>query len=118
MQTHTTIGAAMLAGGRSLLVQTAERIARMHHERWDGEGYPEGCAAEQIAIEARVVAVADFLDALVHDRPYRRAWSVERTLAAIVAERGRHFDPVVVDALLAIRNSGIDFRPARTTRIA
>lgn len=102
MQTHVTIGAAMLAGGRSPLVQTAERIARSHHERWDGTGYPDNRAGEQIPIEARVVAVADFLDALTHDRPYRAAWPIAKTIAAIVAERGRHFDPLVVDALLAV----------------
>ena len=105
MQTHTTIGAAMLAGGRSPLVQTAELIARSHHERWDGAGYPSGSAAEQIAIEARVVAVADFFDALSHDRPYRKAWALDRVVKTIVAERGRHFDPAVVDALLAILQS-------------
>jgi putative two-component system response regulator len=106
MQTHTTIGAAMLAGGRSPLVQTAETIARSHHERWDGKGYPHGAGAEEIAIEARVVAVADFFDALTHDRPYRRAWSIEKTVAAIAAEQGRHFDPCVVAALLAIQRAG------------
>ena len=102
MQSHTSIGATMLAGGRSPLVRTAELIARSHHERWDGKGYPDGLLAEQIAIEARVVAVADFFDALTHDRPYRKAWSLEKTLKAIVAERGQHFDPAVVDALLAM----------------
>jgi putative two-component system response regulator len=105
MRTHSTIGATMLAGGRSELVQTAERIARSHHERWDGKGYPDGLAGERIPIEARVVAVADFLDALTHKRPYRPAWSVERTLAKITAQRGLHFDPCVVDALLAIRHA-------------
>jgi putative two-component system response regulator len=106
MQTHTSIGAAMLAGGRSPLVQTAEAIARSHHERWDGKGYPNGMSAEQIAIEARVVAVADFFDALTHDRPYRKAWTIEKTLAAIVSERAKHFDPLVVDALVAMQRSG------------
>jgi putative two-component system response regulator len=101
MQTHVTIGAAMLAGGRSVLVQTAERIARSHHERWDGKGYPDGHAGERIPIEARVVAVVDFLDALTHKRPYRPAWSLERAVAKIVAGRESHFDPAVVDALLA-----------------
>jgi cyclic di-GMP phosphodiesterase len=118
MQSHTTIGAAMLAGGRSALVKMAESIARSHHERWDGAGYPDGRRAEQIAIEARLVAVADFLDALTHDRPYRKAWSIERTVAAILEERGRHFDPRVVDALLALRRAVGDSRlvewPAKT----
>lgn len=108
MQTHVTIGAEMLAGGHSVLVQTAERIARSHHERWDGKGYPDGYAGERIAIEARVVAVVDFLDALTHKRPYRPAWSVERTVAKIVAGRGSHFDPRVVDAMLAIRGAGVE----------
>jgi len=102
MQTHAMIGAAMLAGGHSPLVQTAERIARSHHERWDGKGYPDGHAGERIPIEARLVAVADFLDAMTHKRPYRPAWSIEKTVAKIIAERGGHFDPVVVDAVLAI----------------
>jgi cyclic di-GMP phosphodiesterase len=103
MRTHATIGAEMLAGGHSPLVKLAETIARHHHERWDGKGYPDGYAGECIPVEARVVAVADFLDALTHKRPYRRAWSVEKAVAKIAAGRGCHFDPVVVDALLAIR---------------
>lgn len=103
MQTHANIGATMLAGGHSDLVQVAERIARSHHERWDGKGYPNAWAADAIPLEARIVAVADFLDALTHDRPYRKAWSAEKTLTAIVAERGAHFDPAVVDALVAMR---------------
>ena len=111
MQTHTTIGASMLAGGHSLLVKTAEIIARSHHERWDGKGYPAGSAGEAIAIEARVVAVADFFDALTHDRPYRKAWSVEKTITAIRAEHGLHFDPRVVDALFALHRAGIEVRP-------
>jgi putative two-component system response regulator len=110
MQAHATIGATMLAGGHSALVQAAERIARSHHERWDGAGYPDACAAVQTPVEARIVAVADFFDALTHDRPYRKAWSLAKTVAAIVAERGAHFDPAVVDALLAIQSNGVDLR--------
>src|SRR3990170_5804768 len=106
MQTHAAIGAAMLAGGNSTLVQMAERIARSHHERWDGKGYPDGSAGELIPIEARIVAVADFLDALAHNRPYRPAWPLEKALAKIAAERGGHFDPAVVDAILDIVGDG------------
>lgn len=106
MQTHVTIGAAMLAGGHSQLVLTAERIARSHHERWNGSGYPDGLVADRIPLEARIVAVADFVDALTHDRPYRRAWSTSKTVAAIVAERGEHFDPTVVNALIALERAG------------
>ncbi len=107
MQTHAAIGAEMLAGGHSPLVQMAERIARSHHERWDGKGYPDGHAGDRIPMEARIVAVADFLDALTHKRPYRPARSVEKTIAKITAGRGSHFDPVVVDALLAILGDGV-----------
>ncbi len=108
MRKHALIGAAMLAGGRSELVQTAERIARSHHERWDGKGYPDKNSGECIPIAARIVAVADFFDALSHRRPYRPAWSVDRTVAKIVKERGYHFDPKVVDALVALQREGIE----------
>jgi len=100
MQTHVTIGASMLAGGRSALVRTAELIARSHHERWDGAGYPDAISGEHIPLESRLVAVADYFDALTHNRPYRGAWSIGKAIKKIVGERGRHFDPQVVDALL------------------
>jgi putative two-component system response regulator len=105
MQTHVNIGASMLAGGSSALVRTAELIARSHHERWDGGGYPERVSGEQIPLESRLVAVADYFDALTHNRPYRGAWSIEKAIRKIVSERGRHFDPQVVDALL--KDSGL-----------
>lgn len=101
MKTHTSIGAEILAGGQTELVRVAERIARSHHERWDGEGYPERLAGEGIPIEARIVAVADVFDALTHDRPYRKAWALSDVLSHVRAERGRYFDPVIADALLA-----------------
>jgi putative two-component system response regulator len=118
MQKHTTIGAAMLSGGHSALVQMAERIARSHHERWDGTGYPDKRRGEAIVIEARIVAVADFLDALTHDRPYRKAWSFQKTLGAIVSGRGAHFDPAVVDALLSLARNGADLGPRSDGRAA
>jgi putative two-component system response regulator len=100
MNTHTTIGARILAGGRSELMAMAERIARAHHERWDGAGYPHGLRGDAIPPEARIVAVADFFDALTHDRPYRRAVPVPDTLRMIAQESGRHFDPAVAEALI------------------
>ena len=72
MKTHTVIGSVMLADGRSELVRVSQRIARSHHEWWDGSGYPDKTSREAIPLEARIVAIADFLDALTHDRPYRR----------------------------------------------
>jgi putative two-component system response regulator len=102
MKTHTVIGATMLRDGRSELVRVSQRIARSHHEWWDGSGYPDRTAKEAIPLEARIVAIADFLDALTHDRPYRPAWSLEDTLSEIAARAGIHFDPKIAGALAGI----------------
>lgn len=75
-------------------------IPYCHHERWDGTGYPRGLHGGQIPLAARIFAVVDVWDALLHDRPYRPAWTLERTLAHLRAESGRHFDPAVVAAFL------------------
>jgi putative two-component system response regulator len=106
MCTHTTIGARMLSGGSSAMVRAAELIARSHHEHWDGSGYPDGLSGERIPMEARLVAAADYFDAMTHDRPYRSAWPLEQVMTDIEAARGTHFDPRVVDALLALWRSG------------
>ena len=77
----------------------ASDVVRHHHERWDGEGYPDGLKGEDIPLTARVFAVADTLDALTTDRPYRPASPISEARALIAAERGTQFDPAVVDAL-------------------
>jgi len=102
MKTHAAIGAALLSGGRSDLVRTAERIASTHHERWDGSGYPNGLQGEDIPIEGRIVAVVDVFDALTHERPYKQAWPVEQAVAEIRQQSGRQFDPRVVDAFVQV----------------
>ncbi|MFC6663511.1 HD-GYP domain-containing protein [Deinococcus multiflagellatus] len=76
----------------------AEEIARTHHERWDGAGYPHGLRGTQIPLSGRIVAVADVFDALTSERPYKRAWSREAAVAEIRAQAGRQFDPRVVAA--------------------
>ena len=101
MKTHTTIGAQMLGGGAFPLLEMAEAIARTHHEKWDGTGYPAGLAGEEIPLPGRIVAIVDVFDALTHDRPYKEAWTVDAAVAEIERQRGRHFDPRVVDAFLA-----------------
>lgn len=112
MQTHTTIGSKMLSRGRSELVRLCQRIARSHHERWDGSGYPDGLSEQGIPLEARIVAVADFFDALTHERPYRDAQGESETLEAINDGSGTHFDPVVVEALTRIdRQAAIESPP-------
>jgi len=101
IKTHTTIGARILRGGRSELVQLAERIALGHHEKWDGSGYPNGLSGEAIPLEARLVSIVDVFDALAHDRPYRKGWPVAEVLARIAEQSGRHFDPRVVEVFLS-----------------
>jgi putative two-component system response regulator len=105
MQTHTIVGATMLANGRTPQVRMAEQIARSHHEHWDGRGYPEGLAADSIPVGARIVAVADVYDALSHTRSYRPAWRFNDVYAYLLSQRGRHFDPDVMDAFCRLVDS-------------
>jgi putative two-component system response regulator len=102
MRKHSAHGAKLLSGGTSELVQMAEEIALFHHERWDGQGYPCGLEADEIPMTARIVAVADSFDAIIHIRPYKEAWSIPDAIAEIERERGGQFDPRVVDALLSL----------------
>jgi len=106
MRTHTTIGAALLSGGHSDLVLMAETIARTHHERWDGQGYPAGLAGEEIPLIGRIVSIVDVFDALTHERPYKRAWPLEEALIEVASQRGQQFDPRVVDAFLKMHAAG------------
>jgi putative two-component system response regulator len=100
IKTHTTIGAQILSGGHSPLMKMAETIALTHHERWDGTGYPQGLKGEAIPVEGRILALADTFDVLTHDRSYRRAMSVEDAANEIKKERGKQFDPKIVDAFV------------------
>jgi CHASE2 domain-containing sensor protein len=102
MQSHTTIGAEILAGSNSALLQIAEEIALMHHERYDGTGYPRGLAGEAIPLGARITAICDVFDALRSQRVYKERWTIDDTVAELAAQRGRHFDPALVDAFLAL----------------
>ncbi len=100
MQNHTTIGAAIIGDHKSELMVVAKQVALYHHERWDGNGYPEGLAGEAIPLEARVVALADVFDALLSVRPYKRAWPVPEAVQYFQEQIGRHFEPRLVAALL------------------
>ena len=100
MQTHTLIGAEMLADGATRHMRMAETIARSHHEWWNGKGYPDGLSGDAIPLAARIVAVADVYDALMHARPYRGAWKRDRVIGELRRKTGTHFDPRVVDAFL------------------
>jgi response regulator RpfG family c-di-GMP phosphodiesterase len=100
MQTHTVLGEAMLSGV-AFLQGEGLKIVRSHHERWDGRGYPDQLAGEEIPLGARIFAVADSLDAMTSHRPYRRAMSWEAARTEILDQRKRQFDPDVVDAFVS-----------------
>ena len=116
MTLHPSIGgdvlrrceAQMQARGRSVF-RIGIEIAEGHHERWDGTGYPRRIAGESIPLSARIVAVADVLDALTSRRPYKSAWPIEQALATIDADAGKHFDPAVVAALHRCLPAILDF---------
>ncbi len=106
MKTHTTIGARILSASRFPVLQVAEAIALTHHERWDGTGYAK-LAGESIPLEGRIVAVADAFDAMVNDRPYRKALSTEDALAELARSSGSQFDPQIVAALLSLESNDL-----------
>ena len=111
VKVHVTVGAAILGGSASPILQMAEQVALNHHERWDGSGY-RGIAGMHIPRAARIVAVADVFDALISVRPYKAAWPIEKAIAEIVGLSGRHFDPEVVEAFrLAVGTPSSDVAP-------
>jgi putative two-component system response regulator len=101
MKTHTTIGARILGESDYPVLGMAREIALVHHERWDGNGYPAGLRAQEIPIAGRIVAVADVFDAITHARPYKQALSAEFAIAEITRASGAQFDAQVVEAFLA-----------------
>jgi response regulator RpfG family c-di-GMP phosphodiesterase len=100
MKNHTQIGYAMLVHSRRSILQAAAIIALQHHEKWDGSGYPNGLREENIHIFGRIVALADVFDALVSARVYKDAWKTDDIIEHIKSERGKHFDPKLVDLFL------------------
>jgi putative two-component system response regulator len=101
IETHADIGYDMLSGSCSSLLDMAAVIARTHHEKFDGSGYPRGLAGTDIPLEGRIAAVADAFDALTSDRVYRPAWTVQATIAWMRSEHDNHFDPVVLEAFIS-----------------
>lgn len=99
-RSHTDIGARVLEGGQSPILKLAAQIARNHHERWDGTGYPEGRSGEEIPLSGRIVALADVFDALTTKRVYKEAFPFDRSCDIIRSESGKHFDPTVVAAFV------------------
>ncbi|MGZ8341782.1 MAG: HD-GYP domain-containing protein [Telluria sp.] len=101
MQSHAMIGAEIIGDHGGGMLALARNIALTHHEKWDGSGYPAGLGGEEIPLEGRIVAVADVFDALTSVRPYKKAWTEEAALEYLVAQKGRHFDPALVDLFVA-----------------
>ncbi len=105
IQKHTVWGHELLVDNQEF--ETACEVARSHHERWDGTGYPDGLTGEAIPIAARITAVADVYDALTSVRPYKSAWTAREAIDEIRRLRGAHFDPDVVDAFLQLYDAGV-----------
>lgn len=112
MQQHVQIGGDIIGDSDSALLKLAQEIALYHHEKWDGSGYPHKLKGEDIPLSARIVAIADVFDALTSERPYKKAWPVEKAIGLIEEEAGKHFDPDLVpifisklDEMLEIRDS-------------
>ena len=111
VETHAEEGHRLVGGSSSAILDLAATIALSHQEKWDGTGYPRGLAGEEIPLEGRIVAVADVFDALTSDRVYRKAFSVEEAVRMMRAERGGHFDPLLLDAFMKIiERAGDDVR--------
>jgi HD-GYP domain-containing protein (c-di-GMP phosphodiesterase class II) len=101
MKTHTTLGFHILKEQERKILKSGAIIAYEHHEKWDGTGYPRGLKGDDIHLYGRIVAMADVFDALGTDRVYKKAWEMKRILELFKAERGRHFDPKLVDVFFA-----------------
>ena len=97
MQKHTKIGSNILGNSKSSLLQLAEIISESHHERWDGTGYPRGLKGEKIPLAGRIVCICDVFDALVTERPYKKAWSLDEAMEEIKSNSGSQFDPRLVE---------------------
>ena len=98
VQQHTRVGGFIMEGVESPMLELAALIARTHHEKWDGTGYPKRLKGDQIPIEGRICSVADVYDALCSERPYKKAFPIKKCLEIMLSERGTRFDPVVLDA--------------------
>lgn len=101
MKRHCVIGAKLIGEYDSPLLVLAASLARSHHERFDGSGYPDGLKGEAIPHAVRILSLVDVFDALLSTRPYKQPWPLSEVLVLLKDQRGRHFDPALVDALLA-----------------
>jgi len=100
MKTHAEIGYQVLKGSKRPILRAAAIVANTHHEKWDGSGYPQGISGKEIHIFGRITAIADVFDALASDRVYKKAWDLEKILKLFEEEKGKHFDPKLIELFL------------------
>ena len=112
MKNHTLIGHQLLRHSKREMLQAASIVALQHHEKWDGSGYPNGLKGEDIHLYGRITAVADVFDALGSSRPYKKAWELEDIIKLLADEKGKHFDPKVVDAFMDMLPRILEVRDA------
>ena len=101
MQTHAELGYNMLKSSNKQILQSASIVAYQHHEKWDGSGYPRGISGEEIHIFGRITAVADVFDALGSERIYKKAWELDAILQLFEEEKGKHFEPKIIELFIA-----------------
>ena len=100
MKTHAQIGYNILSGSKRKILQAAAVVSKEHHEKWDGSGYPLGLKKEEIHIYGRITAIADVFDALGSERVYKKAWKDEDIFALFMDQKGKHFDPKLIDLFM------------------
>ncbi len=110
MDTHAVLGYEMLKYSNKSLLMMAATVAYEHHEKWDGSGYPRGLSGENIHIYGRITALADVFDALGSDRVYKKAWSDDQIFTLFKEERGKHFDPALIDIFFDHLNEFLTIR--------
>jgi two-component system response regulator RpfG len=110
MRRHPVIGHEILKGSASKYVRMGALIALGHHEKYDGSGYPNGLVGDHIPLCARIVAVADVYDALTSIRPYKAAWASEKAFEYLTSQRGRHFDPRLIEAFAALHKEVLEIQ--------
>jgi putative two-component system response regulator len=110
MKQHTIIGGKILSGSDSSILKTAEAIALTHHEKWNGCGYPFKLKGLNIPMAGRIAAIADVFDALTSERPYKKAFSLEKAFDIMAEEREKSFDPELLDAFFSIKKEISEIR--------
>ena len=110
MKGHAAIGHQILSKSESPIFQLAAEVALYHHEKWDGSGYPNGLAGEDIPEHARIIAIADVFDALTMERPYKNAWSIEEAFELLKKESGAHFEPTLCELFFGIESEVLELK--------